>query len=568
MMISRLILLCTSALFFSFSVVLAQPSSPIDSLQEIQNQSSLHTVSSTDSIGSPVIHDDDTLFFVKHSLGTISIKQRARLITEDLEEIQTTFDIKTDSVFLQMVGNVGNIMLNDKVILQVLDQDAKLENTTSAALGSLWANRINTSLKSSRSGIETMLQYVFSIVIFLAFVFLLNYILKLLFRKVNAFVHGHKDAYLKGIRFKGFEFIDAKGELELVLKLVLVIRFLFLLLLAYVTFPIFFRFFPATEPVAYQLIGFIYNPLVSIGWAFLAYVPNIFSIAIIVYIFRVILKYLGLFAERVESGKLHITGFYPEWANTTYTLIRLLVIALGVIMVFPYLPGAQSDVFKGVTVFVGIIFSIGSTSVVGNLVAGLVLTYMRPFRIGDRIKIGDVEGEITEKTSFILRIKTPKNEYITIPNANVLNSHIVNYNKSFDEGGIILFTDITIGYDVPWRLVHDLLLKAADQTDLLEKKPKPFVLQKSLDDFSVHYQINAYSKKPLHKDLIYSLINQNIQDIFAEAGVEILSPNYMAQRDGNASTIPVDPKMTNGSKPPMESKPMKPDSPDNPETPK
>ena len=207
-------------------------------------------------------------------------------------------------------------------------------------------------------------------------------------------------------------------------------------------------------------------------------------------------------------------------------------------MIFPYLPGAQSAVFKGVSVFIGVIFSIGSTSVVGNLVASLVLTYMRPFKIGDRIRVGDIEGEIVEKTAFVLRIKTPKNEYITIPNSNVMSSHITNFNRSEDEGGVILFSDITIGYEVPWRKVHEMLLKAALMTEDLENEPEPFVLQKELGDFSVNYQINAFSKRPLYKDLINSRLHQNIQDIFSEEGIEILSPNYMAQRDGNTSTVP------------------------------
>jgi small-conductance mechanosensitive channel len=332
--------------------------------------------------------------------------------------------------------------------------------------------------------------------------------------------------------------MDSNDELELIYKLTFILRVILMLILASTLFPLIFSLFPATEEVANQLIGLVISPLTSFGMAILNYIPNLFAIFIIVYVVRIILKYLKIASQRIERGRLKINGFYPEWSKTTFDVVKVLIIALSFVMLFPYLPGAQSDVFKGVSVFIGVIFSLGSTSIIGNLVAGLVLTYMRPFKIGDRIKIADVEGEIVEKTAFVIRVKTPKNEYITIPNSNVQSSHITNYNRSMSEGGVILFTEITIGYDVPWRKVHKLLLKAADMTPDLEKKPEPFVLQKELGDHSINYQINGFTKRPLYKDLINSLLHQNIQDIFIESEIEILSPKYVASRDGSGITIP------------------------------
>lgn len=545
---------------FTTSIFSQGDSTYVDQSTDIEIDESAKNLSQSDPIGSPVMLLTDTLFFIKHSSGSLNVKRRARFISEELRDILPKFSVAVDSVYYIMNGNVGNILFRDEIILQVTEQDAMMDNVSVKKLTETWTKDIDHRMHKKLSSFETILQYFFSIAIFLGFVWLLNYLLKLAFKRLRAFVVAHKDKYLKGIKIKDFELMDANDELALALRVVGILRFIFLLFLAYITFPIFFRFFPATEPVAYQLIGFVYDPLQSIGWAFLGYIPNLFSIAIIVYIFNIILKYLKLFAGKIAEGKVTIQGFYPDWAWTTYTIVRILIIALGLVMVFPYLPGAQSDVFKGVTVFVGIIFSIGSTSVVGNLVAGLVLTYMRPFRIGDRIRIDDIEGEVVQKTAFVLRIKTPKNEFITIPNANALNSHITNYNSSFDEGGIILYVEVTIGYDVPWRKVHELLLAAASKVEYIEKHPEPFVLQKALNDFSVAYQINGYSKKPLYKDLIYSLINQNIQDMFAEAGIEILSPNYMAQRDGNASTVPDISKM---HRPDTPKQPDKPDSANN-----
>ena len=165
-----------------------------------------------------------------------------------------------------------------------------------------------------------------------------------------------------------------------------------------------------------------------------------------------------------------------------------------IVTIFPYLPGSDSPIFKGMSVFLGVMFSLGSSSVVGNLVAGYVITYMRPFVIGDRIKIGDLVGDVVEKTAFVTRIKTPKKEFITIPNSNILSSHVVNYSTSkHEDGGIVLHTTVTIGYDVPWKKVHELLIKSAVEVESILLNPAPFVLQTSLDDFYVSYQLNAHT---------------------------------------------------------------------------
>ena len=216
--------------------------------------------------------------------------------------------------------------------------------------------------------------------------------------------------------------------------------------------------------------------------------------------------------------------------------------AFSFIIIFPYLPGSDSPIFQGVSVFVGILFSLGSSSAISNAVAGLVITYMRPFKAGDRIKIGELTGDVIEKSLLVTRIRTIKNESITIPNSTILAGHTINYTASADERGLILHTTVTIGYDVPWRKVHDLLINAAIMTDgtLNDEQRKPFVLQTSLDDFYVAYQINVYTDQSHRIAQIYSDLHQHIQDKFNEGGVEIMSPHYRAARDGNAIAIPPD----------------------------
>jgi small-conductance mechanosensitive channel len=177
-------------------------------------------------------------------------------------------------------------------------------------------------------------------------------------------------------------------------------------------------------------------------------------------------------------------------------------------------------------------------SAVSNVIAGLVLTYMRSFRIGDRVKIADTTGDVVEKTLLITRIQTVKNVEVTVPNSLVLGSHIVNFSTSAKTKGLILHTQVTIGYDAPWKKVHELLIQAALNTDEILSEPKPFVLQTSLDDSYVSYEINAYTHNAHRMAGIYSMLHQNIQDAFNKAGVEIMSPSFSAIRDGNTVTIP------------------------------
>jgi len=259
---------------------------------------------------------------------------------------------------------------------------------------------------------------------------------------------------------------------------------------------------------------------------------------VIIVIFRYVLRGIRFLKNEVENGKLSLPGFFPEWANPTYQLLKVIIYAFMLIVIFPYLPGSDSPVFQGVSVFLGVLFTFGSSGSLSNVVAGLVLTYMRLFKIGDRVKIGEVEGDVIEKSLLVTRIRTIKNEIISIPNSTVMNGYTVNYSSDSADKGLIIHTTVTIGYDVPWKEMHKALLNAADRTNLLLREPNPFVLQTSLDDFYVSYQINAHTKDPNKQAAIYSQLHCNIQDCCYEAGIEILSPHYRYERDGNMSSIP------------------------------
>ena len=258
------------------------------------------------------------------------------------------------------------------------------------------------------------------------------------------------------------------------------------------------------------------------------YIPNIFKIAIIVIITRYAIKLLKFLEIQITKGKLVLPGFYADWAEPTFKIFTVLLWAFTVAIVYPYLPGADSKAFQGVSVFVGIIFSLGSSTAIGNMVAGLVITYMRPFRIGDRVQIKETIGFVVEKNLMVVRIRTHKNEFVTFPNMLILGSNITNFNTSSNENseGLIIHTEVTFGYATPWETVHEILIKAALATDFVQKKPKPYVLQTGLDDFYAHYQINCYTKEIEKVPIIYTQLHENIQDGFREAGIDMTSAHY------------------------------------------
>ena len=227
--------------------------------------------------------------------------------------------------------------------------------------------------------------------------------------------------------------------------------------------------------------------------------------------------------------------------NRIRIIVQLVVVAALVTIVSEVLKAFAYDVNKQLSVFVGLIISLGSSTVIGNIIAGLVITYMRPFKLGDRIQLNETTGNVIEKTPFVTRLRTPKNEVVTIPNSFIMSSHTTNYSVSARQYGLIIHSTVTIGYDVPWRQVHQLLINAARQTTGVLPEPKPFVLETELSDYYPCYQINAYIKDADKLGDIYSDLHQNIQDVFNEAGVEIMSPHYFAGRDGSASTIPTAP---------------------------
>jgi small-conductance mechanosensitive channel len=205
-----------------------------------------------------------------------------------------------------------------------------------------------------------------------------------------------------------------------------------------------------------------------------------------------------------------------------------LVVAFALVVAYPYIPGSESAAFKGVSIFLGVVFSLGSTSIISNLIAGYALTYRRAFRVGDRVKIGDVIGDVTDVRLQVTHLRTAKNEAVIVPNSVILNSEVTNYSTFAKTSGLILHTTVGIGYEVPWRQVEAMLLEAAARTPGILETPAPFVLQRGLGDFSVVYEVNVGCHDPRNMWLLYNDLHRSIQDVFNEHGVQIMTPAYEA----------------------------------------
>jgi len=317
-----------------------------------------------------------------------------------------------------------------------------------------------------------------------------------------------------------------------------IMRFVLILIIVYLYLHFVLISFPWTRPFAGKVLHYVLAPVSTIAEGIITKIPNLLFIAALIVITHLFLKFMHLFFRQIEQGTITFQGFYPEWAKPTDRLATILIIAFVAVVAFPYIPGSESPAFKGVSIFIGILFSLGSQSAIANFVAGMVVNYRRAFKIGDRVQVGDITGDIIQIRLQVTHLKTIKNEEVIIPNTTIINSNIVNYSSLAREKGLIIHTEVTIGYDAPWRQVHAMLLDAAHRTDSLLKNPSPFVLQKSLDDFYVRYELNAYTDAPHMMANIYSELHKNIQDCFNEHGVQIMSPHY----ENDPSNIKIVPK--------------------------
>lgn len=527
-----------------------QKTALLKALSALRSKDSLrhvHQLRQVDSLrafvkGFPVVPFRDTLGYLFTRQGSFTAQERAAALSSRIRQLAGQPGFRQDSLLVQASESTTDLVYRDRLLMSVSEEDALWQNTTRRQLADTLKKRIGSAIAAhiEETRWQTILRESLLALLVAFLTGLVIYGIIRLFRWLRTRML-HEAGWLShGLHIKNYQLLHSGTLRNVAHSGLQVMKWVFLIVTVYLALPVLFGIFPFTKDVSSWLLHSLMNPVARIAHSIWAYIPNLISILVLIVVFRYVLRFFKFLSSEIEKGQLKLPGFYPDWANPTYQIIRVLILAFMLIVIFPYLPGSDSNVFKGVSVFMGVLFTFGSAGALGNVVAGLVLTYMRAFKIGDRVTIGEVTGDVIEKTLLVTRLRTIQNEIVSVPNSTVMNNHTVNFSSDAPANGLILHTTVTIGYDAPWRQVHELLIDAALATELVEKEPAPYVLQTSLDDYYVSYRINAFTRQPNQQARIYSRLHQNIQDQFNAAGVEIMSPHYKALRDGNASTIPAE----------------------------
>jgi small-conductance mechanosensitive channel len=529
------LLLCTS-----FSV-LAQEGNPIGN--PVDAPAGFNSPEGNPVDGYPVVLNGQTLFRVRQGVpGVVSAAERAKIVQARIEAIANNPAIDLSTIRIDEKESVSVVEAGDIVLFTVQDSDKvadlSRQQTAEKAVRLIQSNVAEyRDARSARRLIQGMILALLSTITLIGFLILLQRLLARLLIKIRA----ARRADRLDIRLQNFQLLGSDATSYLLNGFLQFLRLVLVLGSLYLYIPFVLSQFPATRVIGESILSDIAHRTNQLVTVFVAYLPSLVMIGIIAFLTYYIIGFAKLVITELGRDDA-FPWFYPEWIQPTIRLATFLIIAIACVVAGPYLPGFGSPAFQGVSLFLGALLTLGSSSAVANAISGVILIYTRAFRIGDIIRLGEITGEVEEKSLFVTRVVTFKKEVITIPNASVLSSNVVNFNAVLREssGYLLLHTTITLGYDVSWRKIHDTLIQAAEATSGIVATPRPFVLQTALNDYNVSYELNAYSNCPHLMPKVYSDLHQNIQDYCNQAGIEILSPAYSSIRDGNHSTIPAD----------------------------
>ena len=480
----------------------------------------------------PVIVNGVVIFEVT-GIRSYPARRRAKETAEKIQGLASNSanDVATIRIAENSKLIRTEIYLGDQLIMGVYDKDAELQGFTNRPItAAAFAVKISESIKSYRHDRTPAMikKNIMLAVARTAVLFVILVAMIWVFRRLDKLIERGFKRRIKKIEAKSMRLVQSEQIWRVLRALLSLIKTLLILLLIYYFLTLVLSLFPWTRYISDRLLELVLNPLSVMVNSFINYLPSLFFLIILFLFTRYVLNLTYSFFDAVNRQSLKLQSFEAEWAWPTYRIARIVIIIFAVIIAYPYIPGSNSDAFKGISLFLGVLLSLGSTSVISNIIAGYTMTYRRAFKVGDKVKIGETIGEVTEVRLLVTNLMSLKNEKIVMPNSTILNSEVINYSTLAREQGLILHTSVGIGYDVPWRQVEAMLLEAADRTDGLSKQPAPFVLQQALTDFSVTYEINVYCNDDSGIARKYTALNRNILDVFNENNVQIMSPNYVA----------------------------------------
>jgi small-conductance mechanosensitive channel len=475
----------------------------------------------------PVVLDGEPLFYVRGVMA-YPAERRAQVIAGRIQAVAADRSVPLDALRVVETEHGADILAGNQFLTTVTEADTQREGVTPRFMAEPVRARIASAIaayRNERAPRALFIKTTYSLGATLVFGLLLVGTRRA-FRSLHKLAELRLKTRIEGLEMHAFHLVHGKQLLAALHSFITALQFLWLVGIAYVYLRVVLELFPWTRSLARHLDAIFLDPLGSMASAFLDAVPNLIFIALLVLVIRYLLKLVRLLFAGVASGTVELRNFDPEWAWPTYRAVRFIALAFAVIVAYPHIPGSTSPAFQGVSIFIGIIFSLGSSSFIANLIAGYSMTYRRAFRIGDRIQVGDIIGDVTDSGLMVTRLRTVKNEEVVVPNSKILESHIVNYSTLAQKGGLILHTTVGIGYETPWRQVEAMLLIAAGRTPGVLREPPPFVLQKTLGDFCITYEINAHSNDPQAMSRLYAELHRNILDVFNEYDVQIMTPAY------------------------------------------
>jgi small-conductance mechanosensitive channel len=477
----------------------------------------------------PVVVDGRILFRIC-GVTAFPPKERARGIEERIVAVARDRAIPVTALRLVQAEHSVNILAGDQLIMGVFDTDVRLEapGLSRQVLAQVYLRRIASAIqdyRSERTPERLLRDTAMAAGATIALVLLLFGIIRG-FRWLTARIERRYQLAIERIEERSLRFISAQSIWAAVHFLLHALSVVAMLALVYLYLHFVLALYPWTRIVAINLRAAVLDPALTFVRGVFGTVPNLVLIALIVVATRYVLRVTHFFFSAVREGRIKLARFEPEWADSTYKIVRVLIVAFAIVVCYPYIPGSESPAFKGVSIFLGVLFSIGSSSFLANIIAGYTMTYRRAFHVGDRIRVGDLEGDVREVGLMVTRLRSIKNEEFVVPNSLILTSNVINYSALAQQRGLILHATVGIGYDTPWRQVEAMLLTAAERTSGLLRQPSPFVLQKSLGDFAVTYEINVYCDKPSAMYELYTELHRNILDVFNEYQVQIMTPAY------------------------------------------
>jgi small-conductance mechanosensitive channel len=477
----------------------------------------------------PVVIDGRTLFRVR-GVTAFPAGQRAKEIASRIRAFAADRGQPTAALHAEEVEHGTQILAGSTPLMLVVDADGQGEGVDRRLLARAHVQAIARAVTAYRDDrtrprlIRDTQWALAATAIAAAAAFLLWKLLQ----RLAAFTERRYQRRIERIEAGSFFLIRAKTIWDVAHAILVALGVLLAATGIYLYLDFVLNLYPWTRGIAHNLLAMLMAPVVGIGTRILFAIPNIIVLVIVVLAARYVLMLAYRFFKAIEQRQIKLANFDAEWADPTLKIVRLLIIAFAAVVAYPYIPGSQSAAFKGITIFLGVLFSLGSSSLIANLIAGYTMTYRRAFRVGDRIAIGPTIGDVTEVRLMVTHLRTVKNEEVIIPNSTILAGEVTNYSSLARETGLILHTSVGIGYETPWRQVEAMLLMAAERTAGLLRSPPPFVLQKALGDFCVTYELNVYCDRPLEMYLLYAELHRSILDVFNEYGVQIMTPAYVA----------------------------------------